>query len=76
MKKKLKIKGPPGFEPGTSRLAVESSLIKNVNSPIIPIFLSHVGFSLVYRLKWAMSGLVTRRSVGNLILNNFYWKHF
>ncbi len=32
-------------------------------SPIIPIFLSHVDFNLVYRLKWAMSGLVTISSI-------------
>ncbi len=38
-KKKLKIKGPPGFEPGTSRSAVESSLIKNVNKCYYPYFL-------------------------------------
>ncbi len=31
MKKKLKIKGPLGFEPETSHSAVERSLIKNVN---------------------------------------------
>ncbi len=42
--------------------AVESSLIKNV-SPYIPIFLSHVGFNLVCRLKWVMSGLFTVRSM-------------
>ncbi len=30
--------------------------------PIISIVLSHVGFNLVYRLKWAMSGLFTVRS--------------
>ncbi len=31
-------------------------------------FLSHVGFNLVYKLKWAMSGLFTIRSM--------YWIHF
>ncbi len=29
--------------------------------PIISIFLSHVAFNLVYRLKWVMSGLFTVR---------------
>ncbi len=61
MKKYLKINGGGRgvggdvaaleFEPGTFRSAVESSLIKNVNEPVIPIFLWHVGFNLVYRLK-------------------------
>ncbi len=32
MKNFLKIKGAPGFEPGTSRSTVESSLIKNALS--------------------------------------------
>ncbi len=34
MKKKLKIKGPPGFELGTSRSAIESSLIKTKQIPL------------------------------------------
>ncbi len=61
MKKKIKINWPPGFKPGTSRSAVESSLIKNVNKFPYPDFLSHVGFNLVYRLKWSMNGLFTIR---------------
>ncbi len=56
-KKNLKIKGPPGFESGTSFSAVESSLIKNVSKS------HYLGFNLVYRLKWAMSGLSTIRSM-------------
>ncbi len=39
MKKKIKNQGAPGFEPGTSRSAVESSLIKNVNGSHFPYFL-------------------------------------
>ncbi len=39
MKKNLKIKGPPGFEPGTSCSAVESLLIKNVKKSYYPYFL-------------------------------------
>ncbi len=39
-KKKIKNQGPPpGFEPGTSRSAVESSLLKNVNKSHYPYFL-------------------------------------
>ncbi len=38
MKKKLKIKGPPRFEPRTSRSTVASSLIKNVNKSHYPYF--------------------------------------
>ncbi len=38
--KNLKIKGPPGFEPGTSRSAVENSLIKNINKSHYPYFLT------------------------------------
>ncbi len=39
MEKKIKNQGPPGFESGTSRLVVESSLIKNVNKSHYPYFL-------------------------------------
>ncbi len=39
MKKKSKNQGAPGFEPGTSCSAVESSLIKNVNKSHYPYFL-------------------------------------
>ncbi len=39
MKKNFKMKGSPGFETGTSRSAVESSLIENVNKFHYPYFL-------------------------------------
>ncbi len=70
--KKIFNQGATRVRTWTSCSAVETSLIKesnfyllikNVNKSL-PVFLSHVGFSLVYRLKWAMSGLVAIRSVG------------
>ncbi len=40
-KKNEKLKDAPWFELGITRSAVESSLINNVNQPIMLIFLSH-----------------------------------
>ncbi len=48
MKRNVKIKGPPGFELGTSRSALESSFIKNVNK-------SHYSYFLI--TCWLQSGM-------------------
>ncbi len=47
-KKKIKNQGASGFELGTSRSAVESSLIKNVNKSHYPYFLT---------TRWLQSGI-------------------
>ncbi len=57
MKKKiLKARGHRGLNLGPLAPQLKAS-------PIIPIFLSQVGFNLVYRLKFAMSSLLTIRSM-------------
>ncbi len=66
MKKNFKIKGPPGFEPGTSRSTIESLLIKKCKQVILSLFYYHMLASVWYtdyRLKWVMSGIATIRSM-------------
>ncbi len=66
MKKKLKIKEPPGFELKTSHSAVESSLIKNVNVPHYPYFLIKC---------WLQSGIQAQTGNEQFIFNKFYVKN-
>ncbi len=61
--KKFKNQRGTGVLTGTSRSAVDSSLIKYVNKSHYHYFLIIYYFNLVYRLKWVKSGLFTTRSM-------------
>ncbi len=67
--------GHRGLNRGPLALQLKAHWLKMQTNPIILIFLSHVVFNLVYRLKLALSGLVTIRSmIFALNFGNYHWR--